>query len=412
MVSEKEFYTDSLGVTTDSGKNFSFNHQIVAERNSRYYQDQFSLDLIPDFYDNFYYFNGDVKDSVVQDQIINTFQFILGDPYTDMLSARVYAGHEFARYGQRSPERYQVFDYFDTVSHVPLMLDSVFKDTAAIAFNNEFSNEIFVGFHLAGPPENEWYWNVDAKYYLAGYYRNNFTANATFSRKIFTNYRLGLKGNIENRNVSYYHNHYSSAFFKWDNDFKASQMIIGEAFLTNQENRFNAVISTGILTNYIYWDENAMPAQYDKVIYIVTGKFFKHFKVSGFNSHNRLLIQYTTADEVLKLPLVTMKTSNFWEQKLFKGALIAQLGIDFYITTPYKGNAYMPATGVFYLQNNETIGGYPFADLFLGFRIKRARLFGTYSNGFGLINNNYFTSAGHLTKAGYIRVGLAWTFYD
>ena len=64
-------------------------------------------DIKLSFYSNFYYFNGNVKDSVLQDQITNTFQFILGDPYTDKLSARVYAGHEFARYGHRSPEKYQ-----------------------------------------------------------------------------------------------------------------------------------------------------------------------------------------------------------------------------------------------------------------------------------------------------------------
>jgi hypothetical protein len=115
---------------------------------------------------------------------------------------------------------------------------------------------------------------------------------------------------------------------------------------------------------------------------------------------------------VLRLPLLAMKTSNFWEQSLFKGALIVQLGIDFYITTPYIGNAYMPATGVFFLQNTETIGGYPFADAFLSFRIKRTRLFGSYNNGFAIFNSNYFTAADYPTKPGYLRFGLAWTFYD
>jgi hypothetical protein len=410
-LSEKLFFTDTMGVTTDSGKNVSFNHQLVVERNSRMYMDQ-DLSILSDFYNNYYYFSDEIKDSIVQDQISNTFQFILGDPYTDKLSARVYAGHEFARYGQRSPDLFQTFAYFDTLSHEPLALDSIFKDTASTMFNNKYSNELFVGFHIAGPPENEWYWNVDAKYYLAGYYRNNFIANATFSRQVFSDYRLGLKGNIENKNVSYYHNHYSSAFFKWDNDFKGSQIIKGEAFLTNREKHFDAAFSMGLLTNYIYWDENALPTQYDKVISIFTGKLSAKFSASSFNSVNHLLVQYTTADEVLRLPLVAVKTSNFWKQKLFKGALIAELGIDFYITTPYIGNAYMPAIGIFYLQNDEKIGGYPYADAFLAFRIKRVRLFGSYSNGFSLINNNYFTAAGYPTKPAYVRFGLAWTFYD
>lgn len=411
-ITEKSIHTDSLGISSDSGRNFSFNHQFVAERNSRFYKDKFSLNLIPEFYDNFYYYSGEVMDSVLQDQVVNTFQFILGDPYTDKLSARIYAGHEFARYGQRSPSISSVFSHFDTVNVNPFVLDSVFKDTAIAVFKNEFSNDLFAGFYMAGPPERTWYWNVDAKYYLAGYYRNNFTANATFARTVFTNYQLGLRGNIENRNVSFFHNNYSSAFFQWQNDFKAAQLVRAEAFLTNRESRFDAVVSTGILTNYLYWDENALPAQYDKAIYIFTGKIFKHFKASGFNSYNQLLIQYTSEDKIVKLPLVALKTSNFWEQSLFKGALIAQVGVDFYITTSYQGYAYMPATGIFHLQNNENLGGYPFSDLFLGLRIKRTRLFGSYNNAFGLINKNYFTATGYPTKAGYFRLGLAWTFYD
>lgn len=413
MLSKKKVVTDSLDVTTVSGRNISLNHQFMAERNSRTYEDQFNLQQVPGFYDNFYYFNGDIKDSVVFDRISNTIQFVLGDPYTDKLSARVYAGHEFTRYGQRSPEKFKVFSHNDTVSEVPLVLDSIFKDTASTAFHNNFFNELFVGFHMAGPPGNKWYWNIDGKYYLAGYYRNNFKVNATFSRQIFKNYRLGLSGNIENSNVSYFHNHYSSAFFRWDNDFSASQLMRGEAFLTSEEQHFDAVLSAGIWTNYLFWDENALPAQYESPIYLLTGKLKKRFKISGFNSRNTLMVQYTTAEEVLRLPLVALKTSNYWEQTLFKGALTAQIGIDLYITTPYMGNAYMPATGVFYLQNNEMIGGFPFADAFLNFRIKRTRIFGSYNNGFaGILNNNYFTAAEYPTKPGFFRFGLAWTFYD
>ncbi|MCF8224364.1 MAG: putative porin [Bacteroidales bacterium] len=412
-ITEKVYHTDSTGITTDSGRNFSFNHQFMAERNNRFYKDQFDVTQVPGLYDNFYYYNGNVKDSVVHDRIINTFQFILGDPYTDPLSARIYAGHELARYGQRSPVYEQVFDRLDTISNEPLQLDSVFKDTATAAFSDHYFNEVFVGFHLAGPPEKLWYWNIDGKYYLLGYYRNNFKANATFARTIFETYRLGIRGNIENRNVSYYHNNYSSAFFQWSNDFKASQLIRADAFVQNPEKNINIQVSTGIWTNYLYWNKNALPAQADKVIYIFSAKIFKHFKIAGFNSNNHLLFQYTTGDDVLHLPLAAIRSSNYWEQDLFKGALKAQIGINVFITTPYKANAYMPATGIFYLQEDAIAGGYPFTDVFLGIRIKRTRIFTSFNNSLaGLISNNYFTAAGYATKPAYFRFGLAWTFYN
>ena len=411
-ISEKEYFTDTLGVTTDSGRNVSFNHQLNAERNSRFYEDVVPGTL-PGLYPEYFYFNEQAKDSVVYDRISNTFQLVLGDPYLDKLSARVYAGHEFSRYGQLSPDQYQVFSHFDTLNRDPLQLDSVFKDTADALFGNDYFNDIFVGFHMAGPPNNPWYWNVNGKYYLAGYYRHNFTANATFSRQVFETYRLGLRGIIENMNAGYYHQNYASSFFRWDNDFKASQLIRGEAFLTNTEQRFDAVASAGLWTNYLYWNENAVPAQYDTPILILSGKLIKHFRISGFNSYNRLLIQYNTAGDIMRIPLVALKTSNYWEQVFFKGALTAQLGFDLTITTPYTGNAYMPVTGIFYLQNDQTIGGYPFLDPFVAIRIKRTRIFFSYTNSLaGLVSNNYFTAAGYPTKPGTFRFGLAWTFYD
>jgi hypothetical protein len=410
---EKITTTDTLGVSTTTGRNISVNHQLQAVRNMRFYGDEITAENLASVYNNSYYLNSTVKDSAVQDRISNTLQVILGDPYTDKLSARVFAGHEFVRYGQNSPEYYQYFSHFDTVSASPILLDSVFRDTTRAAFSNNFFNELFVGFHLAGPPENDWYWNIDAKYYLAGYYQNNFMIDATFSRALTDSLRLGLRGGIENRNVSYFHKQYSSAFFRWDNDFSSSQIIKGEAFLTSSERKFEASLTLGMLTNYQYWDEDALPAQYNPVMYIVSGVLNKNFTGGGFNSVNKLLIQYTTADDVLHLPLASLKTSNYWENTWFNDVLLTQLGFDLMITTPYLGNSYMPGTGVFYLQHEQTIGGYPFLDLFLSMRLKRARFFLSYNNVLsGLVSNNYFTLANYPMKPRYLGLGLGWTFYD
>lgn len=168
-----------------------------------------------------------------------------------------------------------------------------------------------------------------------------------------------------------------------------------------------------MLTNYQYWDENALPTQYNPVMYIVSGVLNKSFKAGGFNSVNKILIQYTTANDVLHLPLASLKTSNYWENGWFDDVLWSQLGFDLMITTPYLGNSYMPATGVFYLQNDQTIGGYPFLDVFLAMRLKRARFFLSYNNVLsGLISNDYFTLANYPIKPRYLGLGLGWTFYD
>ena len=169
------------------------------------------------------------------------------------------------------------------------------------------------------------------------------------------------------------------------------------------------------ISNYVYWDQGAIPRVYDSDLLILSGYLSKHFKLSGWHSENKILIQYTSASEVLRLPLSTIYSSNYWKQSLFKGALIADLGFDVYYSTNYRASAYMPATGAFFLQDERYVGGYPFLDIFITFRIQRTRIFASANNvlaGAQFLGNNYFTAYRYPYKPRNFRLGLVWTFYD
>ena len=413
-LSQKVNHEDSTGtITHTTGKNIFVNHQLSINRNTRTYKDVVDRENLSPLYDTVYYFHENITDSVFQHTVANTFQLIWGDPYTDNFSARVYAGHEVTRYGYQYARPGEVFDWVDTLSVTPLMLDSVYRDTAYTELHSDYFNELFVGFHMSGPPGKLWDWNVDGKYFVAGYYRNNFNVSATFSRKFAGAYALGLRGGIENMNAGYFHNRYRSAFFQWEHDFKASQLVRGEAFLDNNERHLGAEITMGVLTNHLYWDQQAMPRQAEEGIYLLTANLYKRFIWGGFHSDNRLLLQYSTAGEILHLPPVTLVSANYWNQSLFKGALVAQLGFDLTIHTPWYGDAYMPATGIFYLQDDMKTGGFPFLDVFLAWKIKRTRFFLSYNNVLsGLAGNNYFTTYAYPAKPRFLRFGLVWTFYN
>ncbi len=412
---ERQTFTDTLGNTTTSGKTLSVSHQLHVDRHMKSYEDEVDQEDLSPVYNNYYYYTPNAMDSVSEDKISNVFQLILGDPDYDKISARVYAGHEFRRFGNLYPHKYELFSHMDTISTMPLALDSVFRDTAEARFNSEYFNDVYVGFHLAGPTTGIWDWVIDGKYYLLGYYQNNFQVNATFSRRLREKADLGIRGSMELKRQHYFTSHYSSSFFEWDNDFPSLFKIKGEAFIKSDELELDVRAGVAYLSNYVYWNQDALPQVYDHDLLILSGNFSKHFQLSGYNSENKFLFQYSTAKEVLRLPLVALYTSNYWKQSLFKGALITDLGFDFYYTTKYRASAYMPPTGVFYLQDEYDVGGYPFLDVFLAFRISRTRIFVSYSNllhGLGFVGNNYFTTYRYPMKPRTIRVGLVWTFYD
>lgn len=391
--------TDTLGNQTVSGKTLSLSHQLYIDRHMKTYSDVVNLDALSPVYDYYYYLVSGAKDSVSEDRISNVFQLILGDPDYDKISARVYAGHDFRRFGMLSPRA----------------VNTVGGDTVEAWFNTKNFNDLHTGFYLAGPTTGIWDWVIDGKYYVAGYYQHDVRINATFSRQLADKARLGIRGSFELRQHHYFTNHYSSSFFQWDNNFPSMARIKGEAFLKSDELETDLRAGAAYISNYVYWDQDALPVLYDQDLLILSGSFSKHFKLSGYNSDTRLLVQYTTAGEVLRLPLAVIYSSNYWKQSLFKGALITDLGFDLYYTTRYRASAYMPATGIFYLQNAYEAGGYPFLDVFMAFRISRTRIFISYSNllhGLGFVGNNYFTTYRYPMKPRNLRIGLVWTFYN
>jgi hypothetical protein len=394
--------TDSLGNTTTRGKTLSVSHQLLIERQKKTFYDK-SVDSaeITHVYRNYYYLDAPAWDSVMEDRISNVFQLILGDPDFDKISARISAGHDFRRFLWLAPE--------------PVFIDSLGQDTLVAADRQQNYNDVHVGLHLAGPTTGTWDWVVDAKYYLLGYYQNDFQVHATFSRELKGNLQLGLRGSLEQRRAHFFTNRYASSFLQWDNDFPSMFRIRGEAFINSKDRKTDIRAGITNITNYIYWDQEALPRLYDQNLLIFSGYFSRHFTVSGFNSENKILLQYTTAGEVLKLPVASLYTSNYWEQSLFKGALVTDLGFDVYYTTKYKANAYMPSSSVFHLQDEYTLGGFPFLDAFLAFRVKRTRIFVLYQNllhGLGFVGNNYFTTPYYPMKPRNLRFGLTWIFYD
>ncbi len=73
----------------------------------------------------------------------------------------------------------------------------------------------------------------------------------------------------------------------------------------------------------------------------------------------------------------------------------------------------MPATGRFYRQDLVTSGNYPFLNVFLNVKLKRARIFLMYDHlNSGWMGYDYFMIPHYPQNARMLRYGIAWTFYN
>jgi hypothetical protein len=93
--------------------------------------------------------------------------------------------------------------------------------------------------------------------------------------------------------------------------------------------------------------------------------------------------------------------------------LYTQLGIDTRYNTSFYADAYEPGTSIFYLQNKQKIGNYPFIDFHVNLKLKRTRVFFKLMNAAsGLAGDNFNAAPDYPYYQRTYRIGVAWSFYD
>jgi hypothetical protein len=259
-------------------------------------------------------------------------------------------------------------------------------------------------------------WGASAELYFTGYKAGNLYLTGDISKTIKNNFEMTLKGDFGFEKTPYFLQKYESNHFSWDNtstfNSRQSYTIVKASFI-HSKYKIALEGENGSYINYIYFDSAAMPKMADQPISMLRVTIRKSFDWKVLHSTLRSTIQKTTNEKVMPLPLFSIYNTSFIELRLFQKIMQMQFGFDAYYFTSYYAKAYMPATGMFYSQTNKKVGNYPYADVFLNIKIKRARFSLCYDNITWFLPNgkNYF--APHYPfNPGILKVGISWIFYD
>ena len=173
-------------------------------------------------------------------------------------------------------------------------------------------------------------------------------------------------------------------------------------------------LSTELITinNYVYFDENVAPKQYSGSIGLLKLRFQKEFRFKKFGATAMGLYQSSSNTDYLRVPALTARASIYFSFPLFKGALIVHPGFDLTYLTSYYADNYNPALMQFHLQNDKQIDDQVYANFFLSFKIKRARVFVAY-NHFNTLwgKYNYFLVSHYPQEDAVLKFGMSWRFY-
>jgi len=151
-------------------------------------------------------------------------------------------------------------------------------------------------------------------------------------------------------------------------------------------------------------------------INVLTAQLFQHFRVGVLNWENVVTYQHSSNDDVLPLPTLNVFSNLYLKFKIAR-VLSVELGGCVTYFTEYYAPDYLPLTGQFAIQTNESsrveLGGYPFVDVYANMHLKRARFFISMSHvNSGTGNKNQFLTPHYPVNNRVLRMGVSWNFFN
>ena len=264
---------------------------------------------------------------------------------------------------------------------------------------------------------------VEGKVCLLGYKIGEFDVHGELETKFKAGgntLHINARAFAKSITPSPYLQHYTSNHLKWDNSFGFTYRFLGGASISyptkwvtpsidfSFENRANPIFVTA---------SDWMPHQYRGSVQIMTGDIGLDITTPWVNLENRVIIQHSTNDSVLPVPLVTLQNRLYYHGSWFRHAMDAQIGVDLRYFTRYKAPVLCPATGLFATQQQTSVGNYPWMSVYASFYVRsiRLRFFVQYQHLNHLFMKNsidYLAMPNYPTNRDVIRAGVAWHFYN
>lgn len=216
---------------------------------------------------------------------------------------------------------------------------------------------------------------------------------------------------IKRQSANWFEERYSSNHFRWENDFKAATYLTFN-LKYNYKTYCIGVRQTSI-ANLIYFGTDARPAQNDGMFSIREAYFSFYQNLWRFEFEGFASLQKSSNEEVMHLPLLQGRLRIGYSQPIFRKAATLHPCITVRYFTKFYADAYMPATRVFYLQNEVQIGNFPFIDLSLAIKVKKAHIYLVYSNMFLLTGNyNSFIAPHYPMRDSRFFIGVNWRLFN
>lgn len=178
----------------------------------------------------------------------------------------------------------------------------------------------------------------------------------------------------------------------------------------------NIEMAANKVHNNVWMNANREVVQVEGSAWLVQANLTCRLKHKWLHFDMQQLLQYTSDQTQIPVPMLASKNSVYADVNLFNGALRAQIGFDVRYLTGFNADAYDPFTATFYRQSEVEVGDYFWGDVFVNLQIKRATLYAKvgHVNALWESGNNpsYFLIPHYPGRDFGLFYGLIWKFYD
>jgi hypothetical protein len=252
------------------------------------------------------------------------------------------------------------------------------------------------------------------KYAISGYRTGDVDVDLAssyfFKDKIQFNFNSSYHLNEPDlRYVNYTSNH-----FDWKNNNLEKQAVFSnQLHIAFKSIKTDLTVENKVFNQFIYLDSNAIASQSKSTNSISTFKLSKDYKVLNFHFRTAVFYQLTSDENLFPLPEFIGRQLIYYENYLFKKALKIQIGGNLSFKTDYYGYGYMPALNEFYAQSATMIGSYPYFDIFINTKLKRAQIFFKYEHfNAGWNGYTYYASPAYPRLDKSFKFGVSWNMFD
>lgn len=277
-------------------------------------------------------------------------------------------------------------------------------------------------------------WGAQVRYVPTGYRAQDLDLKANAQLNVFVKDKpISLRGDfsLSLADPSYWTQNYYSNHFMWSNNFRKEKETRIDVTLSVPHINMEIGVRQSVMTDKIYYkpyyrkDEDGFdlpyysggdsyPVQHSGTVSLTGVYAHKDFRIGGFNFNHRVMMQWSTNQKVVPVPLVSAYISYFFEFNVVKDVLRMKIGLDGRYNTPYYAFGYNPAIGQFYNQREKEVGGYPMIDAFVSAKWKRMRIRFKVTH----LHENWFDRRDYFSVLHYplnkrmFKIGISWGFYD